>query len=266
MVKSANYKIIIYTHYFNPKSVAERYFKGRPQYHSFVIEKIKKSLKLKNTVKFALDVGCGTGFSSKALDEISERVVGVDISFEMLKFAEKKSHIDYYVASAENLPLADKTFDLVTISQAIHWIDRKSFFAEADRVLKPRRFVVAYDNYFRGRMFGNEDYAKWYKDVFLNNFPIPPRERKPFKTESENPEDFVLVKEEWHENEIKFTKRTLIDYLVTITNVINSVENGLQTIEEVLIWLDSELEQFFTDYETKSFEFIAPIWYFKQSY
>ena len=254
----------IYKNYFNPKTVAERYLKGRPPYHSFVIEKIRKSLPVEESFSLALDVGCGTGFSSVALKKIAEKVVGLDTSAEMLGLAKKSEDIFYIVASAENLPFRESMFDLITVSQAIHWIDKKKFFIEAERILKPQSFIIAYDNYFLGKMIDDPKFNEWYKNEFLKVFPTPPRAEMSFATESRNPKEFILVKEDWHENEIEFSTHQTIDFLITMTNVINSVENGGKTIEDVKIWLSENIKPFFKNSERKSFAFIAPIWYLRQ--
>ena len=254
----------IYKNYFNPQTVAERYLKGRPQYHSFVIEKIKKSLGLKDKFALCLDVGCGTGFSSAALKDLSEKVFGIDISTEMLGSAVGKNKIFYAAAAAENLPFTENIFDLITISQAIHWIDRNLFFAEAGRVLKKQSFIIAYDNYFLGKITDEPDFNIWFNEIFLKKFPTPPRIRKKFETHSENPEDFLLVSEERYENVIGLSKQTLKNYLITITNIINAVEIGGKTIDEIENWFDKELEPFFSDGADKQFVFTAPIWYLRQ--
>lgn len=253
-----------YRNYFSPKTVAERYLKGRPQYHSFVVGKIKESLSVKKPFSFALDVGCGTGFSSVALREIAEKVVGLDVSVEMLCLATRENEIEYVAASAEKLPFCENKFDFVTVSQAIHWIDKGKFFAEADRVLKPKSFIVAYDNYFLGKIVDNSEFNDWYKNEFLKTFPTPPRAKRTFAKESENLKDFVLVKEEWHENEIEFSVGEIVDFLITLTNVINSVEKGAKAIEDVESWLLENIKKLFSENERKKFEFIAPIWYLRQ--
>ncbi len=255
----------IYENYFNPKTVAERYLKGRPQFHSFVIGKIKEFLKFDKNLSFALDVGCGTGFSSLALKEISEKVVGLDISAEMLGLAKRGKGIEYILASAENLPLCAGKFDLITISQAIHWIDKYKFFDEANRILKRKGWIIAYDNYFLGQMPDNPDFKDWYKEGFLKNFPIPPRAKLSFETESKNPKDFVLMREDWHENTIELSAQEVIDFLITLSNVIALVENGAQSIEEVSDWLADSVKPFFRENERKQFAFKAPIWYLQQN-
>jgi ubiquinone/menaquinone biosynthesis C-methylase UbiE len=254
-----------YKNYFGSTTAAERYAKGRPRFHAFVIERIRKFLALDKPLKLALDVGCGTGLSSAALKNISERVVGVDVSAEMLNQTTKTRGVEYLLASAEALPFGDRQFDLITISQAIHWVDKQKFFAEADRVLKTDAFVIAYDNYFQAQMLDNPAFNDWYKAEFMKNYPVPPRGARAFDTTSENKQDFVLRHEEFNENTVEFSARELVDYLVTITNVIALVENGAQPIEEVHEWLTKSVEPFFNEHR-KKFAVINPIWFLRRNY
>lgn len=239
--------------------------KGRPRYHSFVIGKIRESLRLREILAYSLDVGCGTGFSTVALKEISDKVIGLDVSAEMVALAKRKKGIDLLVGSAEELPFDESRFDLITIAQAVHWIDKRSFFAEAGRVLKPDCWIVAYDNYFLGKTADDPDFSVWYRNEFLKIFPSPPRAERSFPAKSEDPKAFVLVREEWHENEIELSARETVDFLLTITNVINAVENGVGKIEEVEDWLLENINPFFKDDGRNSFAFMAPVWYLRQN-
>lgn len=108
---------------------------------------------------FALDVGCGTGFSTVALKEIVQKVIGLDISAERLSLAEKKGNVEYILRSAENLPVCADKFDLITVSQAIHWVNKDKFFKEADRVLKRSGWLIAYDNYFSNQAEKNPAFS-----------------------------------------------------------------------------------------------------------
>ena len=118
----------------------------------------------------------------------------------MIGLAIKKKGVEYIVSSAESLPLCENKFDLITVSQAIHWIDRNKFFIQADRILKPNSFIIAYDNYFLGKISDNPDFNIWYKETFLQHYPIPPRAKRDFDKTSENSERFCFGKEEWYEN------------------------------------------------------------------
>lgn len=124
--------------YFNPKTAAERYVKGRPDFHSNTIKHIKEYLHLNNKLDNGLDIACGTGLSTKALLEIATNVYGTDTSQEMLNLALQPDKINYSLASAEQQPFADKTFDLITVSSGVHWFHIDKFLAEANRLLKSK--------------------------------------------------------------------------------------------------------------------------------
>src|SRR5919108_4867968 len=102
--------------FFIYRTVAERYAKYRPYFHPLVIEKIKAYLNPEQPVGLAIDVGCGSGQSTLALKEIANIVVGMDISTEMLEFAEKKSEIHYIQTAAEELAIKGNSSDLLTTS------------------------------------------------------------------------------------------------------------------------------------------------------
>src|SRR5919199_5884557 len=110
--------------FFSPKSAAQRYRKGRYYFHPVVIERIREFLSLDEPLTIALDVGCGTGLSTIALEEISSRVVGVDASLEMVALADKEPRASYLVSRAEELPFKDGVFEIITLSQAFHWLDK----------------------------------------------------------------------------------------------------------------------------------------------
>jgi SAM-dependent methyltransferase len=181
----------------------------------------------------------------------------------MLGQAEQAHGIEYVLASAESLPFAAEAFDLITISQAVHWVDKRKFFAEADRVLKPEALIVAYDNLFQGQMLGEPAFEDWYRSEFLKNFPVPPRGVRAFERESENRQDFVLKHEEFNENRLEFSAAEFVDYLVTISNVIAQVENGARSIGEVYEWLTSGVEPFFNE-KRREFLFISPVWFLQR--
>jgi ubiquinone/menaquinone biosynthesis C-methylase UbiE len=121
--------------YFDPKPAAERYAKGRPYFHPQVIEIIKTYLAISKPIEHAIDVGCGTGLSTIALKDIARKIVGTDISSEMIALAPVDPQINYYIAPAEALPVNDNEFELMTLSSVFHWIDRSRFFKEARRVI-----------------------------------------------------------------------------------------------------------------------------------
>ena len=85
----------------------------------------------------AWDCGTGNGQAAVGLAEHFGKVIATDASAEQIANAEPHPRVEYRVAPAERSPLADRTADLVTVAQALHWFDRDRFYAEARRVAKP---------------------------------------------------------------------------------------------------------------------------------
>jgi ubiquinone/menaquinone biosynthesis C-methylase UbiE len=90
-----------------------------------------------------LDVGCGTG---KLLRSAGERfpgtkLVGVDAAIEMVKQAQLSTPngtIQFQQATAEQLPFATSSFDLVFSTMTFHhWQNQARGAAEVARVLTP---------------------------------------------------------------------------------------------------------------------------------
>lgn len=89
-----------------------------------------------STADTMLDVCCGTGQVSRAFAGKVGRLVGLDITPAM--FAQAESVLDeMVVASAEDMPFADHSFDLVVERQGIQFTDDARSVAEMVRVTRP---------------------------------------------------------------------------------------------------------------------------------
>jgi ubiquinone/menaquinone biosynthesis C-methylase UbiE len=93
-----------------------------------------------------LDVATGTGRLPLAMmrhNGFQGRVVGIDLSRQMLRYAVKnlnlyEERVDFIWSPAEKLPFADNTFDVVTSLEALEFMtDPKAVLAELVRVLRP---------------------------------------------------------------------------------------------------------------------------------
>ena len=90
-----------------------------------------------------LDIGAGTGFLSIMLAELGYRVVGIDISEEMMERAKKKAvdrgvKAKFKLDDAENLSFETGSFDAI-VNRAVLWTlpNPEKALAEWKRVLKP---------------------------------------------------------------------------------------------------------------------------------
>jgi ubiquinone/menaquinone biosynthesis C-methylase UbiE len=100
----------------------------------------------------ALDVATGTGNTAFALAPYVRRVIGLDVTPEMLEQARLLEaergikNADWVLGDVAELPFADDTFDLYTVRAAPHhFADVGAFLNEAFRVLKPGRDAAFID-------------------------------------------------------------------------------------------------------------------------
>ncbi|MFC1837682.1 methyltransferase domain-containing protein [Thermodesulfobacteriota bacterium] len=89
-----------------------------------------------------LDCGCGTGDLTRSLLARSRKVVGMDISQDMIlqgkKLFRRWHEITWVSCPGETLPFADNIFDAVCFRGALHHMaHEEKALGEAHRVLKP---------------------------------------------------------------------------------------------------------------------------------
>ncbi|HKW69658.1 MAG TPA: methyltransferase domain-containing protein [Candidatus Dormibacteraeota bacterium] len=99
-----------------------------------------------------LDVATGTGNTAFALAPHVRRVIGLDLTREMLNEARRIAaergilNADWVIGDAVHLPFQDDTFDIYVVRAAPHHFpDIDAFLAEAHRVLQPGRDAVFID-------------------------------------------------------------------------------------------------------------------------
>jgi len=105
-----------------------------------------------------LDVAAGTGLFGRALAHAVSNVTAVDITPEMIGQGRKRAkqdgilNLEWQLGSAEALPFADESFDVVMSRYAIHhFADPQAVLNEMSRVCKSGGLVVNVD------MVANED-------------------------------------------------------------------------------------------------------------
>lgn len=92
----------------------------------------------------AWDCATGSGQAARALAEHYPRVVATDASARQVENAAPHPRVTYRVAPAERSGLPDHGVDLLTVAQALHWLDLDRFYAEARRVVRPGGVVAAW--------------------------------------------------------------------------------------------------------------------------
>lgn len=95
-----------------------------------------------------LDVGCGTGHCSRALQKRYKGalIVGVDIAHGMVSAARTqirwRSRQRFMCGDAEALPVADAAVDMIVSNLTLQWCDPDAVFQEFARVLRPGGVVM----------------------------------------------------------------------------------------------------------------------------
>lgn len=112
------------TQRFDP--LAEVYARSRPTYPDGLYD----ALPLDGAT--VLDVGAGTGISSRGMAERGATVYAFDLAARMLAL----NTVPRAVADAHALPVRDGAADLVTYAQAFHWVDAERAVPEMRRVLR----------------------------------------------------------------------------------------------------------------------------------
>jgi len=124
---------------------AELYAKHRPSYPDELFEYL---VSVSPGRKLAWDCGTGNGQAAGSLAKYFERVIATDASQEQISQAAEHPRIIYQVEPAERTSIESNTVDLVTVAVAIHWFDFGPFYAEVQRVLKPKGVLAVWAYYY----------------------------------------------------------------------------------------------------------------------
>lgn len=122
------------------QSSAGYYTAFRKPYPSEIWERISDRFRLDGEGDL-LDVGCGTGQIAFPLLQRFRRVVGVDLSQEMIGFARKNAHqqgaenVGFHVMSGEDISQLSGEFSLVTYGSSLHWMDLSKTLAASNSLL-----------------------------------------------------------------------------------------------------------------------------------
>ncbi|MFM2589743.1 class I SAM-dependent methyltransferase [Vibrio sp. TBV020] len=124
--------------------VSKHYAAYRPPIHSKILE---QALSHCGNYEFqsGVDIGCGTGLSSKALSDFCTEVLGVEPSTEMLSQTEPSDNISYIQSTGEHIPIDEHSSDIVTFAGSLSYAKSDALVAELVRVCRPSSIVVAYD-------------------------------------------------------------------------------------------------------------------------
>jgi len=130
----------------NFNKLAISYRKSRPGYSKKIVNLIK-SLPFENSKKiYTLDLGSGTGIFTKQIAKISYKVLGIELSKEMIANSYKIKNVNYKNLSANSLKIKKK-FDIISAASCFHWFDNYRISKLVKTNLKKNGyFIICYNS------------------------------------------------------------------------------------------------------------------------
>jgi len=126
---------------------ADVYDKYRPTPPAALLDILQLLAQVKRP-PLVVDLGAGTGLSTRVWAERAEEVVGVEANASMLERARAAgdaANVRYVKAFAAKTGLPSGKADVVACAQAFHWMEPAPVLAEATRLLCAGGIFAAYD-------------------------------------------------------------------------------------------------------------------------
>jgi SAM-dependent methyltransferase len=144
---------------------AGTYDRARPTYPQGLVQRIVVG----SPGPDLLDVGCGTGISSRLFRTAGCHVLGIDPDARMADVA-TRSGITTEIATFEDWDPAGRTFDIVVAAQSWHWVDPVAGAVKAAQVLRPQGRLAVFWNAFEPP----QDLREAFAEVFRRVLPDSP--------------------------------------------------------------------------------------------
>lgn len=127
---------------------AKEYADARPTYPSELFEFVASKTPCHD---LAWDVGTGSGQAILPLAEMYKKVIGTDTSANQLELAPKLPNVIYFLTPPtmsihelqQTATISESYLDLVTVAEALHWLDLPNFYAQAKWALKKPNGLIA---------------------------------------------------------------------------------------------------------------------------
>jgi SAM-dependent methyltransferase len=118
--------------------VAVEYGRGRPSYPVEAARWLVDGGEPRVVPVRVLDLGAGTGALTRQLARIADSVQAADPGRRMLvELGRVLPGVPRVRCAGERLPYRPRSFDVVTVAQAFHWLDHRLVLPEIARVLRP---------------------------------------------------------------------------------------------------------------------------------
>lgn len=227
--------------------MAAGYAQARPPLHGRIIQGALGA----SFCDLALDVGCGSGLSTKPLRSRASRVVGIDPVEPMLAWAIRIAPgAKFLAANAEALPIHSCSVDLITAAGSLNYADLNLFFEEARRVLRVRGILLVYD-FGQGKSFEDSRSLDEWHGEFSRQYPRPPnecRQQLDEKILGSYETGLQLRSAEQFRMRLSMTAASYTEYMMTETNVAHAIASGVPEAE-IRRWCEESTAKVFDNRE-----------------
>lgn len=232
---------------YHSTRLAAGYARSRPPVHARVIEMVSRRFEELGIgrARLALDLGCGTGLSTAALEPLAARAMGLEPALPMLAHhAVVAPRAAFVAARAEELPFRDGAFDLLAAAGSLNYTNLALVLPEAARVLEPDGAFLIYDFSAGRRLVDDPRLDRWFAS-FERRYPFPPGYEMDVKELGFAEAGLRLVRFEEFHVAVAMTAETYQAYAMSETNVEEAVSSGAVPEAEIAAWCRETLRPIF---------------------
>jgi SAM-dependent methyltransferase len=231
--------------YESPRMAAGYAF-SRPSVHPHIIRRVRETLGLAAPVARALDIGCGAGLSTAALEPLARSVVGLEPARAMLAHRRAVAPRAAFVAArAEQLPFSSGCFDIVTAAGSLNYVDLGTFLPDLARVLTDDGVMVVYD-FSAGRRLREDDRLDAWFGEFERRYPAGPGYDMDARTLPYRGAGLRLTSYAEFDVAVPMTRQAYVAYVMSETGVELAVARGISE-PGIREWCESSLAGLLTD-------------------
>lgn len=222
---------------FASPEMARSYADSRPPLHAKMVAEAMANLPV---AEWALDLGSGSGLSTRALLPWARRVIGLEPVAAMVDVARQiVPEAQFEVGHVEALPYADASCPLMAAAGSLNYCQVAQGFAEIQRVLTPGGLLLVYD--FSVGLA--PELAEWFA-AFREKYPSPP----PGSRTEFDPESLAAYlplrhgrSGNWH---LTVDADFYLRYMLSETNVSLAVAEG-ESLDSIRDWCRPGIEAAF---------------------
>ncbi len=188
----------------------------------------------------ALDIGCGAGLSTAALEPLARSVVGLEPVRAMLAHRHAVApRASFVAARAEQLPFSSGCFDIVTAAGSLNYVDLGTFLPDVARVLTRRGVMVVYDFSAGRRLRDDRRLDAWFGE-FERRYPPKPGYEMDVRTLPYAEAGLRLASYAEFEVAVPMTRQAYVAYAMSETGVELAVARGVPEAG-IRAWCESSL-------------------------